>query len=814
MRSLRKPRTRLTGLILLVALGLVAGAAAFSVAQAGRKEKAVDTPSDKRAAAGSVTNRLSHPEAGVITGATVERNPDTGAIARVRGLVPVPGARTPEQAAERFLRSNAGKLGLSSTLSELRPERSVKSLTGHHMTYQQVLGGYPVLSGRVSVHTNLDLAVVLVNNGAVKVKGALRAARLGDPNAAIGTALAALRPEAPPTVAPTATPAVFVRNDIPGLVWKVTIETIRPAGSWEVLVSVPDGEVVSMVNRARFVDGDGMVFSPNPVVTSGIADLVDGNDADTAILTNQRVAVKLKGLDGSGFLQGPFCTTEPTNQQPRANEPGLAYNYVRSDDRFEEVMCYYHIDTAQRYIQSLGFTNVNNRAQGMNANGTTEDNSWYSPGTGDITMGSGGVDDAEDAHVIWHEYGHSIQDNQVPGFGASHEAGSIGEGFGDYWAVTTFTGIGPQSPAWDVYVAQWDAVSFNPGNPAFLRRLDSTKHYPEDMVGQVHADGEIWSACLWQIRAIVGAVRSDTMILESHFRLAPDASFEDGALAILGANHDLYADADAAAILQVFVDRGILTDPRIGDMTVATISTKAGADVTLSATLVRRINGSPAEAKDVAFSVDGTNVGSALTNALGVAEVPFTVPAYALPGEMVVTADFAGDGDLFAASGTGKLYVLEMSSVSGSVTDSGAGMDAIPVVATAASPVLSDTPGLAIPDNDQTGVESALEFPNSGNVGAVTVGVNITHTWIGDLEVALIHPDGTTVLLHSNTGGGTDNINTTYPTLTPPAESLDAFRGKPLAGPWRLRVRDLAALDTGTLVAWTLSIERETPLVV
>ncbi len=44
-----------------------------------------------------------------------------------------------------------------------------------------------------------------------------------------------------------------------------------------------------------------------------------------------------------------------------------------------------------------------------------------------LTFGTGGVDDAEDAGIIAHEYGHSIQDNQVPGFGSSAEGGAMGE---------------------------------------------------------------------------------------------------------------------------------------------------------------------------------------------------------------------------------------------------------------------------------------------------------------------------------------------------------------------------------------------------
>ena len=101
-------------------------------------------------------------------------------------------------------------------------------------------------------------------------------------------------------------------------------------------------------------------------------------------------------------------------------------------------MGYYWITQAQRYIQSLGFKNVNNRQQLLRINQYGGDNSFYRNGTSKltITLGKGGVDDAEDAEVIVHEYGHSVQDDQVPNFGSSPDAGAIGEAFGDYLAVT------------------------------------------------------------------------------------------------------------------------------------------------------------------------------------------------------------------------------------------------------------------------------------------------------------------------------------------------------------------------------------------
>ena len=87
---------------------------------------------------------------------------------------------------------------------------------------------------------------------------------------------------------------------------------------------------------------------------------------------------------------------------------------MRSKDRFEALMAYYHVDRTQRYIQDLGFANVDNRRQRVVADAFSADNSFYSPWAKDIEYGAGGVDDAEDADVIIHEYGHSIQDDQDP----------------------------------------------------------------------------------------------------------------------------------------------------------------------------------------------------------------------------------------------------------------------------------------------------------------------------------------------------------------------------------------------------------------
>ena len=105
------------------------------------------------------------------------------------------------------------------------------------------------------------------------------------------------------------------------------------------------------------------------------------------------------------------------------------------------------------------------------------------------------------------------------------------------------------------------------------------------------------------------------------------------------------------------------------------------------------------------------------------------------------------------------------------------------------------SPSLAITDN--TTVSDAITVADSGTATSVTVAVDITHTYIGDLKIDLVAPDGTTKMLHNRSGGGTDDIDQTY---TPD------FEGESIAGTWTLRIRDNANLDSGTLNSWTLTI--------
>jgi Zn-dependent metalloprotease len=176
-----------------------------------------------------------------------------------------------------------------------------------------------------------------------------------------------------------------------------------------------------------------------------------------------------------------------------------------------------------------------------------------------ITFGTGGVDDAEDNEVIWHEYGHAIQDDQVPGFGESEEAGAIGEGFGDYWAVTMSQATSPNTATtpW-ACVMDWDSTSYTTDTPHCLRRTDGPKIYPGDLDGEVHDDGEIWSHAIWDVNRALGRTAANRVILESQFYFTPDVSMPAAAQLTVTTARALYGARAAAKTRAAFQQRGIL----------------------------------------------------------------------------------------------------------------------------------------------------------------------------------------------------------------------------------------------------------------
>jgi aminopeptidase S len=102
-----------------------------------------------------------------------------------------------------------------------------------------------------------------------------------------------------------------------------------------------------------------------------------------------------------------------------------------------------------------------------------------------------------------------------------------------------------------------------------------------------------------------------------------------------------------------------------------------------------------------------------------------------------------------------------------------------------------------VPIPDLATVESPITVSGvPGNAPAgLGVGVDITHTYSGDLVIDVLAPDGTVYNIHNRAGGGADNVIGTF-AINAASEVAD--------GTWRLRVRDAASADVGRINSWSL----------
>lgn len=122
----------------------------------------------------------------------------------------------------------------------------------------------------------------------------------------------------------------------------------------------------------------------------------------------------------------------------------------------------------------------------------------------------------------------------------------------------------------------------------------------------------------------------------------------------------------------------------------------------------------------------------------------------------------------------------------------------------AQSVAINESPGIAIPDNQVPGLVRTIQCNITGGITALTVDVDITHTYIGDLTVALTAPGGQRVVLHNREGGDTDNLIRSWSTAT--AGALTSFVGVQANGTWKLEVTDHEPPDSGKLNRWRLAV--------
>ena len=109
-------------------------------------------------------------------------------------------------------------------------------------------------------------------------------------------------------------------------------------------------------------------------------------------------------------------------------------------------------------------------------------------------------------------------------------------------------------------------------------------------------------------------------------------------------------------------------------------------------------------------------------------------------------------------------------------------------------------PSVLIPDDDPEGISDTITITAQGEIVEMSVAVNISHTYIGDLTLALTSPGGKRITLREKKGGSADDLKETYDTRGVLADLV----GDEILGAWALAVADLAGQDIGKLRSWRI----------
>lgn len=459
--------------------------------------------------------------------------------------------------------------GLGGAELEVRAVRRGKAVDV--VRFRQVVGGVPVHEGELVVALDRAGRVIHVGNALRPIAGTPPAAAALSAADARSRAFDLLGIEVDPLWERSEL-VVFAAADGARLAWRIDAQLDGAAGGgeWRSFVDAATGEIFRYEDIELYEDGTGQAFLPNPLATAGVLygtpGYVDGNDADTTELVAEIGDVTLLDitLAGSDYsLVGPYAECvdwdAPAGTCPVQTSSDFSYD-SRSDDRFEAVNVYFHIDAWMRYANvTLGVPvdphqypgGVQYDPRGFNG----ADNSSYSSGSGRLRFGEGCVDDAEDPDVVIHELGHGVHD--WLGIGSLSQVEGLSEGTGDYLAVSWMRSFGLWTPADPQYnwVFAWDG--HNPCWGGRVTNWNDTHQYPQDLVGQIHTDGQFWSSCNIDVQEALGREAADTAFLEGLSLTTFNTNQSAAAQAVLDAAVALaYPAPDLATIETIFDDCG------------------------------------------------------------------------------------------------------------------------------------------------------------------------------------------------------------------------------------------------------------------
>ena len=525
-----------------------------------------------------------------------------------------PRADTPDNIARDFLDQHATLFSLSSSdVNSLKLTKEDNDEGTTFLSYAQRIGGVKVFDGDVQVVVNKSGEVLNVREGflvsgqTVKlqstlteakaiakafehagrtVKGGLVATQLRATKSDMSTFTNPLNPNYENVLFEL---NVVRIGDTARLAWHVYSD-VGPNEWYEQLVDASSGELLFRHNLYVF-DAQGTVytthpdFAPRQLVSfvgdttintaagwMGTATVTTGNNVEAYLDTDANNAPDPN--NGTGLSNGhasaanqdftfPFSTAvDPRTQQAAVVTNLFYYNNIMHDFSyglgFTETSGNFQTNNFGRG----GTSNDSVRAEAQDGSGSNNAN-FATPPEGQrprmqqflFTAPTPDRDSSVDSDVVFHEYGHGISNRLIgngSGLGGT-QSGAMGEGWSDYWAIT----INNQGIVGE-YVTQ--------NTTRGIRRAAYTvpaaavhDSYADVGAGgfEVHNDGEVWAAALWDLRTQLGATISDRIVLNGMKFTPSSPSFLNARDGILQADQNLNAGVNRCAIWTVFARHGM-----------------------------------------------------------------------------------------------------------------------------------------------------------------------------------------------------------------------------------------------------------------
>ncbi|MGD0501006.1 MAG: M36 family metallopeptidase, partial [Bryobacteraceae bacterium] len=537
-------------------------------------------------------------------------------LLREGGVLSARSTLAPEEIARGFLRSHASLFPLAPPeVDQLR--LLVKDSAGAGPTFlafNQTLDGIDVYNGQIKF--TLTAAGEVVQVAAADVVPQLRVGTIPelDAQAAVKAALRAIKATPPAELSAFADPdgKVAFRNPLGDgyrpisaelfilpltassarLAYRIYLEADRTTW-YEILIDAQNGDLLYRHNLYVW-DGKATVWTTWPT-TQGSRESVTIRTTPVASDSDPGPWLPSSGTNSRGNNAWAFFGTVDDAYMGLASfassasqnfdfpfGDGLSGQDPRLFHPAEVTNMFYFVNLAHDYYYSLGFTEAagnfqaDNYGRGGAANDpvlasaeSLTDNAAFAPtpdGTapelllGIFTRGTpfltDDLDFAYDGQAIFHEYGHGVS-NRLVGARVSTscldkiQSGAMGEGWSDYFGISYFN-----NPVFGSYETQ-DFVNG-------IRR-HSYEAYPytyEDLGNglygyEVHDDGEIWAAALWELRKSVGQAVADQLVVDGLKSTPCNPLMTNARDAILSADQARYGGANRAAIWRAFAKHGL-----------------------------------------------------------------------------------------------------------------------------------------------------------------------------------------------------------------------------------------------------------------